>query len=39
MGVINRGGRSLSTGPIVNGSVVNSRVSDTFVFVFILGGN
>ena len=31
------GGRSLTTGSIVNGSVVNDRVNDTFAFV--LAGN
>ena len=40
-GVVNRGGGgiSLTTGPIVNGSVVNGRVNDTFAFIFVLGGN
>ena len=40
-GVVNRGGGggSLTTRPIVNGSVVNSRVNDTFAFIFVLGGN
>ena len=28
-------GRSLTTGPIVNGSVVNSRVNDMFAFIFL----
>ena len=40
MGVINKGGRgSLTTGPIVNGLVVNGRVNDTFAFIFVLVGN
>ena len=42
MGVINwggGGGESLTTGPIVNSSVVNGRVNDTFAFIFVLGGN
>ena len=34
MGVVNRGGGSLTTGLIVNG-----RVNDKFVFIFALGGN
>ena len=33
------GGRVLTTGPIINGSVVNGRVNDTFAFIFVLGGN
>ena len=33
-----RGGL-LTTSPIVNGSVVNSRVNDPFVFILVLGGN
>ena len=33
MGVINRGGGLLTTGPIVNG-----RVNDTLAFIFVLGG-
>ena len=39
MGYVDRGGGSLTTRPIVNGSVVNGRVNDTFVFIFVLGGN
>ena len=31
-----RGG-SLTTGPIVYGSVVNGRVNDTFAFIFWFG--
>ena len=33
------GGRSITTRPIVNSSVVNGRVNDTFTFIFVLGGN
>ena len=29
----------LTTGPIINGSVVNGRVNDMFAFIFVLGGN
>ena len=39
IGVINRGGGSLTAGPIINGTVVNDRVNDTFAFIFVLGGN
>ena len=40
--VVNRrvgvwGGESLTTGPIVNGSVVNCRVNDSFAFIFGFG--
>ena len=34
MGVVNKGGGSLTAGPIVNG-----RVNDTLAFIFVLGGN
>ena len=37
--VIRRGGGVLITGPVVNGSVVNSRVNDLFAFILVLGGN
>ena len=33
------GGRELTTGPIINGSVVNGRINDMFAFIFVLGGN
>ena len=31
------GGGSLTAGPIINGSVVNTRVNDTFAFIFCFG--
>ena len=42
-GIVNRGvglggwGGSLTTGPIVNGSVVNGRINDPFAFIFVFG--
>ena len=39
MGVVNRGGGSLTAGLIVNGSVVNDRVNNLLAFIFVLGGN
>ena len=32
-------GGSLTTGPVVNGSVVNGRVNDSFALFLVLGGN
>ena len=32
-------GGSLTTGSIVNSSVVNNRVNNMFAFIFVLGGN
>ena len=34
MGVVKRGGGSLTARPIING-----RVNDTLAFIFVLGGN
>ena len=34
------GGRGLlTTGPIINGSVVDRRANDLFAFILVLGGN
>ena len=39
MGVVIRWVGLLTTGPIINGSVVNSRVNDPFAVILVLGGH